>query len=399
METILLLDTIKDKDNIIIILGATEQADLFDESIRYLLINIVEKKQNVVFIPEKESGVHIDARYEMPYREFSFHKMGGKQRLLLLQELLKVYTDQDNELTVKQIIDLFYQKYNVVIGRKAIIDDLKELEQSNLFDITINHKDGFEKYFSHQNRHFDISELRVLIDAISSAKFITKSETDKLVDKIKGLTSERLSIPLENRIVLSDSSKSNNPLVKYFINNLHSAISNANVINFQYGKYNVNKEFKLSRKGDLYPVRPYALVWNSDYYYLIGEYIPEKEIRHYRVDRMRKVGTTDEVFLPDPVFDITKYTGSLFHMYSGETSSIEIEFDNHLINVVIDRFGNKITVTPTSESSFRITTQAVVSDGLVRWLLSWGFNAKVMSPPSLIKRMKEESEKLYNHYH
>ncbi|WP_090629481.1 helix-turn-helix transcriptional regulator [Neobacillus massiliamazoniensis] len=327
-------------------------------------------------------------------------KITVKERLIRLQDLLKKYTDEDNELTLKQILDKFYEEYDVNVGIKAIRSDLKELEESKLFDVTINQeKDGVEKYYSHQNRLFEIYELRMLIDAVSAAKFISKAETENLISKIEKLTSENQAKQLKNRILVSESVKSEDHKIKYTIHELHTAISNSQIIQFKYGKYDLNKKFQFNRNGEFYRVKPYALVWNNDYYYLIGEYLPNTEIRHYRVDRMRDVTSCNETFVCDPFFNITKYTEKLFHMYSGEESLIEIEFDAHLINVVIDRFGREVAVRPIGEDTFRISTQAIISDGLVRWLLTWGSDAKVLTPLSLVERMREESEKFYKKYH
>lgn len=327
-------------------------------------------------------------------------KITVKERLLRLQELLKKYTDEDNEITLKQIIDKFEDEYNVSIGIKAIRDDLKELEDSKLFDVTVNQeKDGVEKYYSHQNRLFEIYELRLLIDAVSAAKFISNGETENLIKKIEKLTSDHQAKQLENRILISESVKSEDKKIKYTIHELHTAISNSKIIEFKYGKYDLNKKFQFNRNGEIYRVKPYALIWNNDYYYLIGEYLPKAEIRHYRVDRMREVGFCQEIFIRDPGFNITKYTEMLFHMYSGEESMIEIEFDAHLINVVIDRFGRDVAIRPMGENAFRISTQAIISDGLVRWLLTWGSDVRVLTPSSLVARMIEESEKLYKKYH
>ncbi|MDQ0253421.1 putative DNA-binding transcriptional regulator YafY [Evansella vedderi] len=327
-------------------------------------------------------------------------KLNNKQRLLRVQDLLKKYTDEDTELSLEELLDKFYEENGVHIGRKALRDDLRELEESRLFDVTENQeKEGVEKYYSHQHRLFEIHELRLLVDAVSSAKFITKKETEKLVTKIQALTSKNLAKQLENRIILSDSAKTENDKVKHIIHELHTAIQKQQEITFQYGKYNLAKQFVLNRDGAFYNVKPYALVWNNDFYYLIGEYIPRKEIRHYRVDRMRNISSTEGTFLPDPNFDTTKYTQKLFHMYAGEESILEIEFAADLINVVIDRFGREASIRPTEEGTFRLSTTAVISDGLVRWLLTWGCDAKVLTPPFLVERMKEESEKLYNRYH
>ncbi|WP_318509218.1 WYL domain-containing protein [Bacillus sp. T3] len=327
-------------------------------------------------------------------------KLSSKQRLLKLQNLMSKYTDQERQLTLDEILDKFYQEYKIHAGKKAIRDDLKELEDSLLFNVTVNQeKEGLEKKYSHQDRLFEIHELRMLVDAVSAAKFISNAETESLVNKINQLTSENQAQQLTNRIYLPENAKNENQQIKYSIHELHIAISNLQTIRFQYGKYDLNKKFKLSRNGDYYSVKPYALVWNHDFYYLIGEYLPEEEIRHYRVDRMRNVTATEEKFQPDPDFNKNKYTEKLFHMYSGEEHLVEIEFDAGLINVVIDHFGRGVSIRQVGENSFRISTQAITSDGLVKWLLTWGCEAKVLTPPSLVERMKEEAEKLYKKYH
>ena len=326
-------------------------------------------------------------------------KLSSKQRLIKLQQLLMKYTDEENQMTIDQILDCFYQEYKVHAGKKAIRDDLKELEESDLFDLTVNQeKDGLEKYYSHQNRLFEIHELRLLLDAVSSAKFISTKETEALAGKIKQLASVQMAKQLENRMVLSESYKNEDTKIKYSIHTLHKAILSNRYIQFKYGRYNLEKKFQLSNNGDFYQIKPYALVWRDNYYYLIGLYLPKQEIRHYRVDRMREVAALEETFVPDPGFDISKYTEKLFHMYAGEEALVEIEFHADLINVVLDRFGRGVHIRPVGEDKFRISTQAIISDGLVGWLRTWGSDARVLTPKALVKRMKEEAEKFLKIY-
>ncbi len=324
-------------------------------------------------------------------------KLSTKQRLLKVREILERYTDEENQLTIREIIDLLDS--DQPIGVHTVRDDIKELEESGLFDvIEQQEKNGLEKYYSHQNRLFELHELRVLVDAVSAARFITKNDSEKLIEKLKKLTSDHLAKQLENRILLIDGVKTENSHVKYAIHTLHGAICKRQVVRFQYGKYNLDKQFQLRRDGGFYYVKPLGLIWNFNFYYLIGQYEPDGDIRHYRVDRMRNVTALERTFLPDPGFDISKYTSKLFHMYSGEERNVEIEFDNHLINVVIDRFGLNVPITRHTENTFRISTPAVISDGLVRWLLTWGADAKVLNPPELVKRIKEETEKMRKQY-
>jgi predicted DNA-binding transcriptional regulator YafY len=315
-------------------------------------------------------------------------------------EILKKYTDINHQLTLQEIVELFEDDYGIVVNPVGLRNDLKELEKIDAFAVIFDREaNGLPTYYSYQNRPFETHELRLMIDAISSAKFITKIDTEKIIEKLKMLTSVYQATQLENRIVLSEHNKSENRNVKYIISDLHEAVSAKRIIEFQYVRYNTNKEFVLSNNGDVYRVKPYGLVWNNDYYYLIGEYVPKREIRHYRIDRIYKnITKMEETFLPDKNFNITLYTEKLFHMYAGEETTIELEFSSSLINVVIDRFGRKADIRSIDESRFKLFTKGIISEGLVRWILTWGSEAKVLYPPMLVERLKIETEKLYHIY-
>jgi predicted DNA-binding transcriptional regulator YafY len=327
-------------------------------------------------------------------------ELSNRKRLFLLMEILKKYTDINHQLTLQEIVELFEDDFGIVVNPVGLRNDLKELEKIDTFAVIFDREaNGLPTYYSYQNRPFETHELRLMIDAISSAKFITKIDTEKIIEKLKKLTSVYQATQLENRIVLSEHNKSENRNVKYIISDLHEAVSAKRIIEFQYVRYNTNKEFVLSNNGDVYRVKPYGLVWNNDYYYLIGEYVPKREIRHYRIDRIYKnIKKTEETFLPDKNFNITQYTEKLFHMYAGEETTIELEFSSSLINVVIDRFGRKADLRSIDESRFKLFTKGIISEGLVRWILTWGSEAKVLYPPMLVERLKIETEKLYHIY-
>jgi predicted DNA-binding transcriptional regulator YafY len=327
-------------------------------------------------------------------------ELSNRKRLFLLMEILKKYTDINHQLTLQEIVELFEDDYGIVVNPVGLRNDLKELEKIDAFAVIFEREaNGLPTYYSYQNRPFETHEIRLMIDAISSAKCITKLDTEKIIEKLKKLTSVYQAPQLENRIVLSEHNKSENRNVKYIISDLHEAVSAKRIIEFQYVRYNTNKEFVLSNNGDVYRVKPYGLVWNNDYYYLIGEYVPKREIRHYRIDRIYKnITKTEETFLPDTNFNITQYTEKLFHMYTGEETTIEVEFSSSLINVVIDQFGRKADIRPIDESKFKLFTKGIISIGLIRWILTWGSDAKVLYPPMLVERLKIETEKLYHIY-
>jgi predicted DNA-binding transcriptional regulator YafY len=318
-------------------------------------------------------------------------RIDNKERLLRLMTIFTQETDEDHELSLDEITLRFKQIYgpDVKLNKNSLKDDINHLINHS-FDVTINQeKDGLPKYYSHQYRLFELHELRMLIDAVVSAKFITKQETRQLIDKIRKLTSSHQGKKLQNEIQVDSSIKSESPFIRLAIHDLHQAISERRIITFQYGRYDIDKEFNLSHGGSLYKVKPYALTWANDFYYLIAYYYDAGEIRHYRVDRLRNVEVMNESF-PYEAFDVSKYVQSTFHMFAGDEEWIKIKFHNQLINVIIDKFGKNVDIKKQDEDHFILSTKARISGGLVNWILSFGSKAKVISPVSLSNTVKQE---------
>jgi len=324
-----------------------------------------------------------------------------RKRFLKIIEALERNTYKENGMTISQIED-YLKDNNINAGLRGIRNDLKFLESidSPKKITAYRQSQRTEKYYWLEKPLFELYELRLLMDAVSAARFISEKTTKEMIKKLKSLTCIPLAEKLENELVNSET-KFDTP---YFADNLqtiHEAIHQKRVLTFCYGRYNVDKKFVLSGNGSpkIYQVLPYGILWSQEYYYLIAAVGKERKLVHYRIDRMRTVEIGEEQFVPDPSFNLYRYRSKLFHMYSGEEQNIEVEFNNHLINVVIDRFGTGANIKKISEERFRLITSAIVSDGLVRWLLTWGSDTKVIYPPNLVSRMKEETQKfaqLYN---
>ncbi|MGR3764684.1 helix-turn-helix transcriptional regulator [Rossellomorea sp. NS-SX7] len=326
-------------------------------------------------------------------------RIDNKERLLRLMTIFTQETDEDHELSLDDIILRFKQIYgpDVKLNKNSLKDDINHLINHS-FDVTINQeKDGLPKYYSHQYRLFELYELRMLVDAVVSAKFITKQETRQLIGKIRKLTSNHQGKKLQNEIQVDSSIKSESPFIRLAIHDLHQAISERRIITFQYGRYDIDKHFNLSHGGSLYKVKPYALTWANDFYYLIAYYYEAGEIRHYRVDRLRNVNTLEESFPYEP-FDVSKYVQSTFHMFAGDEEWIKIKFHNQLINVIIDKFGKEADIRKYDENHFILTTKARISGGLVNWILNFGSKAEVISPASLLETVKQEIISMYKLY-
>lgn len=236
-----------------------------------------------------------------------------------------------------------------------------------------------------------------VVDAISSARFITQKETESLVRKLKKLVGYSESKAIESQLFLEGRVKSEYHLFKYDIDKIHTAISENKKILFQYGNYDTKKEFNLHHHGDLYKILPYGIVWSNDYYYLIGFNPKYGDFRNYRVDRMRNVKISDEMFKKAPL-SIAKYLSNTFNMYPGKIDTVEIQFKNQLINAIIDRFGTEIRIIKKNDETFTIRIEAAISEGLKRWVLTWGKDAIVLKPQSLIQMIREEAQEMNNMY-
>ncbi|WP_245680474.1 helix-turn-helix transcriptional regulator [Bacillus marinisedimentorum] len=313
-----------------------------------------------------------------------------------LREILLNETDELHELSVEDLIGklklVFGEEFEV--DKRAIKRDINALNDTG-FEVMENTGEKGKKLYSHQDPIFETYQLRLLVDAVLSAKFITEDETDRIISKLKLLTSRHIAKSLPSPLIYSQPSSVDYKQIKFNIDKIHTAISDSKHLRYQYGTYNARKEFTLHRDGGWYDVQPYALIWNNDFYYLIGKFMKTGEMRHYRVDRMRDVKVKEEQRFKKELFDITAYVGKSFQMFSGEEDWIKIRFSNILINPVLDRFGMGADIRPADEDHFILSAKASVSDGLIGWILNWGSKAKVISPPSLVQKMTEETKKLH----
>lgn len=319
-------------------------------------------------------------------------------RLMKIREILLSQTDEDHSLTLIEINQQLQLKYGSEYAtQKNTIKNMIENLRDSSFAIEEHIGKRKTVHYNHTFRKFDIYQLRMLIDAVSSAKFITIKETKELIEKLKTLTSNHLAKNLQHQITVAPEIKALNQEVRYHIDKIHTSINERKKLAFQYGNYNVKKEFVLRHHSKIYSVIPLGLVWNSDYYYLVAKDEDAAEVKHYRVDRMKGVSASEIPFIAS-YFNIAEHLKKTFNMYPGDDQYIEIQFDNHLINVVIDRFGKDILIHQVGDQTFTVKIKVAMSEGLIRWLLTWGSDVKALSPQTLVDRIKLEVKKMTELY-
>lgn len=309
-----------------------------------------------------------------------------KLKPLYIMKILLEKSDEEHPLTVNDIIsELAF--YDIPAERKSIYTDIELLMTFGL-DV-ICQKDRANKYFV-GTRDFELPELKLLVDAVQSSKFITHKKSDELITKIEKLTNIYEAKNLHRQVIVNDRVKTMNESIYYNIDSLHKAIQLEKMVCFKYFDYTVEKKIQFRNEGNPYHVSPYALTWADENYYLIAYHEKYMDISHFRVDRMTdiEISETNRPILEDYMdFNIVEYSKKVFRMFSGETEKVELEFDNSLINVVIDRFGKSVHIHNKRENSFCVTVEVAATNTFYGWLFMFGEKARIIKPYHIAKEM------------
>ena len=310
-----------------------------------------------------------------------------KKKLFALYQILYEYTDDNNGLTMAEILSKL-QNRGITAERRSIYDDIEILR--NDFDIDIEARKTTTTRYHLQSREFELSELKLLVDSVQASKFITEKKTYTLIKKLENLCSKYEAGSIQGQVYLTNRIKSMNQSIYYNTNEIHSAISNGKQISFQYLIYTIAKKETFRRDGSRYTVSPFALIYAEENYYLLAYDGKAEKFKHFRVDRMKniQISTLDREGIEQfKQIDMARYTTQTFSMFGGETERLTLEFSNHLIGVVIDRFGKDIPIRKTDEEHFQVSVNVVVSEQFFGWLFGLGTGARIVSPQSATERM------------
>ena len=320
-----------------------------------------------------------------------------KLKLLYLLKMLNEKTDEDNTMTINDMISEL-DRYGVTAERKSIYDDLEALRNYGL-DIATRKTKTTDYYVG--SRLFELPELKLLVDAVQCSKFVTHKKSNELIKKIESLASYRQAQSLQRQVYVSNRVKTINESIYYNVDRLHAAIAENKKVSFKYFDYDIKKEKAFRKNGDKYSVSPYALSWDDENYYLITFSTKYNDFTHYRVDRMTDIDLIDEERDPLPDrehFDIAEYTKKVFNMFGGEEVLVQLQFDNSLVNAVIDRFGKDVVIGKMDECSFYIWIKVAVSSTFFAWISQFGNKIKVLSPESVIEKYRSHMRDILAQY-
>ena len=302
-----------------------------------------------------------------------------KLKLLYLMRLFLERTDEAHPVTVPELIAALGQ-YGVSAERKSLYDDFEALRHFGL-DIVQN---GGKYYVG--SRDFELPELKLLVDIVQSSKFITEKKTLSLIKKLEGLASVHDARRLQREVYVRNRVKSMNESVYYNVDEISGAIQQDRAIRFRYFEYTPRKERRFRRDGRFYEASPYALLCDDENYYLLAWDDAAKQMKHYRVDKMASISPKRTARQGKEAFqalDMSAYGKSVFGMFGGAAQQVRIRFADHLAGAVIDRFGKEVVLAVEDETHFIATLPVVVSPQFFGWVVGFGAEAEVLSPPDV----------------
>ena len=311
-----------------------------------------------------------------------------KTKLLCLYRMLLRQTDEEHPLTVLQIIEELARQ-DIKAERKSIYDDLEALR---LFGMDIQSRKGKTSGWFVGDREFELPEVKLLMDAVQSSRFITQKKSDALIRKLEGLASVHQAGQLQRQVYVSGRIKVMNESIYYNVDKLHAAIAGQKAITFKYFDYDIQRKKVFRQDGKRYMVSPYGLIWNSENYYLVAFDHTHRELRHYRVDKMTEIVVTNldrEGREQYPNFQLAEYGQKHFGMYSGQEMKVTLRGRRDKASLVWDRFGQEVILVPDGEEHFTVTLPVVISPQFFGWLLGLNGSITLAGPKEAVSAYRQ----------
>lgn len=303
-----------------------------------------------------------------------------KLKLLYIRDFLRQNTDEAHPASVQRLIDYLASK-GIHAERKSIYDDVRTL---NEYGTEVLYRRGRDGGYYVSQRDFELPELKLLVDAVLSSRFLSPKRSAALIKKIAALSGEHGSELLRRDVVLAGRLKTTEEEGFANVDAIHEAIQKNSRIAFRY--FDWGTDLKKKYRAGEYVASPYALLWDDENYYLIA-HTEKHGLTHYRVDKMEAIRLTGEarVFTEETKkFDPAAYSREVFGMYRGERKRIKLRFENALAGVVIDRFGRDIMLIPDGKDHFTLTVDVSVSPNFLGWIAGFGGRASVVFPQSVV---------------
>ena len=312
-----------------------------------------------------------------------------KLKPLYIMNYLLQNSDEDHLVSMSQLIE-HLAAHGLPSERKSVYDDIEALRVFGL-DI-VQGGSGKNAGYYIANRSFELPELKLLVDSVQSSQFITHKKTATLIKKIETLASIHEAQLLNRQVYVKNRIKTMNESIYYNIDAIQSGISQNKKIQFKYFEYTVQKTRHYRKDGAFYVVSPFAMTWDDENYYLVAFDSQAGIIKHYRVDKMTEISSTEEDrdgLDAYQALDMAVYARKVFGMFSGEEESVQLRFENHLVGAVLDRLGQDVFIIADGDDHFTVRADVVVSPQFFAWVTGFGAAAQIIGPDDVVEKMRQ----------
>lgn len=311
-----------------------------------------------------------------------------KKKLFCILELLKRESDESHPVSTERIVD-YLASNDIGAERKSIYDDVRALQELG-YDVISAGRKGY--YLG--AREFELAELKLLVDAVQSSRFLTEKKSHELIKKLEQFSSRYEAGKLQRQVHVIDRVKTMNESILYLVDTLHEAIAENRTISFQYMKWNGKKELVPRHNGKRYRVSPYLLMWEEENYYLVAYDEEAKGRRFYRVDKMADIKIEAELRTHGEEFteNAAVLSKKTFGMYDGKEERIRLSFEEPLLGVVLDRFGTDVILMEKGDGWYEAAVDVQVSQQFFGWVCGVA-GVKIVEPEHVAKQYKEHLKK------
>ena len=312
-----------------------------------------------------------------------------KLKLLYIADFLKQYSDEEHTVTTSEIIDML-RNVGIEAERKSIYSDLEALR---FYGMDINITKGRNGGISLLSKDFQLAELKLLVDAVQSSRFITKKKSFDIIKKLSEQVSTYEREELQREVYILNRIKNDNESIYYSTDTIHKAIQSDKMIVFRYFNYGTDKKKLYHNDGKPIKVSPFGLQYDSEKYYMIAFDGYASKIKHYRVDKMENVEIFDDSRDGKGYFrkfDLAEYANSTVTMYSGEVAPVTLKLPEKFAGAVIDKFGKQCRFVPLDDGEFSVTINVTMTPTLYSWVFTFGGDIKITAPEKAVNDYKKQ---------
>ncbi len=320
-----------------------------------------------------------------------------KLRILYLYQHLMQHTDAEHTLSTAELMKILEEQYSVKVSRNTISNDLAILHDCGLH---IEHYESTQNKYYYDGHIYELPELKVLVDAISSSKFITQRKSDELIAKLLTLTNSQNAANLRRHIYVSGRAKSDNENGYYIADAINTAIDNKRKISFHYTDFDMTKQRYISNDGKPYTVSPYTLIWDGDYYYMRGFCDERQEMRNFRLDRIAEQPKilNQIAVMPPNDYNPAGYSKHVFQMYDTDKPvAVQLYCHVSVMKYLIDNFGKNFDSEIIDNTHFKAKIDVCTSTTFYRWIFGFDGLIKIIGPDSAVLEYKTRLKSALNH--